>query len=322
VKLKTQLKNYIFGIKMKSKIEYIDRKKCELKINSCGNCKKNWKKVVCAKDFESKLGNFNVFRCQISDIGFISPYPTEKTSYLLYKGRKSADFDTINHSFIDNIKDLLAKNQIKKITSGIEVNSVLDFMTGNGRFAFLSKKVFQNANVDAVDYQIKSPILLSKKKSGVSYFDLSTFNKKTKKYDVIILRHVLEHSYYPVKLMKYLSKRLSKNGIIYVEVPNLDSACAKIFGKYWKNYYVPRHIFNYSKSSFLRIINKAGLESKINKNEMPLMGNMISILFNLNKYNVFVQFFGILLYPFQLIIEFVNGTSTCINASCKHTSYN
>ncbi len=77
----------------------------------------------------------------------------------------------------------------------------------------------------------------------MTYYDIQTFASHHQLYDLIILRHVLEHTYHPVRLVKYLSGHLAPDGVIYIEVPNLDLGCAKIFGKYWKGYYVPRQYF-------------------------------------------------------------------------------
>lgn len=295
-------------------VKYKNRTTCEL----CKNCKKKWKKIINVKDHETNLGNFDVFLCKFCKLGFTDPYPTEETSGYLYETKNSSDFDVIYDSPIDLIKDFLSRRKLLKIVSNKNISSVLDFSTGNGRFAFQANKVFTNANIDAVDFQKTPPQLLSKNiNTKIKYYNQKDFVKKYKKYDLIILRHVLEHNHHPVKLIKFLSKHLNPEGILYIEVPNLDSGCAKVFGKYWNNYYVPRHIFHYTNESLTKIIKSAGLKLELSRNEMPLIGNIISILTKTSKSNITVQFLGILLYPLQLIIEFFYRSSTCINARCK-----
>lgn len=154
----------------------------------------------------------------------------------------------------------------------------------------------------------------------MNYYDLTAFAEQHRQYDLIILRHVLEHTHHPVQLVKYLSDLLAPDGVIYIEVPNLDSGCAKMFGKYWKGYYVPRHIFHYTIDSLTEIVKLAGLEAKVGRNEIPMMGNTISILTGADKSNVFIQCLGILLHPIQLVFEALYRSSTCINARCRHTN--
>ncbi|GJQ53379.1 MAG: methyltransferase [Anaerolineaceae bacterium] len=307
-------------------IKYQARSNCELRQRSCVDCKADWQKVVRIKDHETNLGEFDVYFCRTCNLGFTDPHPTEETSGYLYEAKENSDFDIIRHSFIDKIKDFLGFRLIARLAPHKNIRAVLDYGTGNGRFAMSAAKVFPSARVDAVDYQVDPPQLLqiaATSSNQVNYCDAATFAEQhvNTKYDIIILRHVLEHTYHPVNLIKYLSERLDADGVIYVEVPNLDSGCAKIFGKYWKGYYVPRHIYHYTINSLKEIANLCELEVEIGRNEMPLMGNTISILTGADKSNTFVQGLGILLHPVQLAIEALYRSSTCINARYRRLKY-
>jgi SAM-dependent methyltransferase len=151
----------------------------------------------------------------------------------------------------------------------------------------------------------------------VAYFYVQEFRDAVQKYDLIILRHVLEHTYRPVELIGSLGSRLTPDGVLYIEVPNLDSGCARLFQGKWKGYYVPRHVFHFTPDALHQVITTAGLEGKIEANEMPLMGNMLSILFHFNKSNRLVQLAGILLHPLQILIETLSSSSTCINVRAR-----
>ena len=267
-------------------------------------------------DHETNLGEFDIIYCKKCEIGFTNPQPTEESVHLLYDKKSSSDFDLIKKSFVDKIKDLLGLRALKKISQKRDIKNVLDFATGNGRFAFLLNKAFPLAHIDAVDYQSNPPKLLKTKCANLKYQCLSEF-KWTKKYDLIFLRHVLEHSHRPVNLLKKLASVLSAGGVLYIEVPNLNSGCAKFFGRNWKLFYVPRHINHFTKESLRTICLKAGVIPEIGENEMPLMGNTFAIFFNLDQSNFFVKIAGILLHPIQMIIEFCYRSSSCINAKCS-----
>ena len=302
---------------MKSKIQYIQRTHCEIHDQCNSNCIKDFKRVVRLKDHESNLGEFDVIYCTKCSLGFTNPHPTEETTGYLYDEKTTGDFDLVNDTFVDKIKDLLSQNHIRKITTGIQVGKVLDYATGNGRFAIAASTVHQGANIVAVDYQDSPPPLLKNQKK-IKYITLAEHLKDDAIYDFIILRHVLEHTHHPGQLIKELASRLSPKGILYIEVPNLNSGCAKVFGKYHKGYYVPRHIFHYTKKSLSQLIENAGLQADLKTNEMPLMGNTLSILFRLNKSSPLVQLLGIAMHPLQLCIELLFRSSTCLNASCFH----
>ncbi len=304
---------------MNGKINFLTRTTCELRNEPINDCRKYWEKVIRLKDHESGLGEFDVYFCPRCSLGFTDPYPTEETTAFLYDSKESADFDVIKNTIIDKIKDFLSRRQIIRIAQPHKhINSVLDYATGNGRFAMQSAKVFPNACIHAVDYQDAPPQHLLDEDVRVNYFNLKDFGELNQKYDLIFLRHVLEHTHHPIELLNNLAKRLNPNGILYVEVPNLHSGCAKLFGKNWNSYYVPRHIYHYTIRSLKEIVTTAGLRAEIGKNEMPLMGNTISILTGLDKSNFLVQCMGALLFPIQILIEVFYGSSTCINARCRH----
>jgi 2-polyprenyl-3-methyl-5-hydroxy-6-metoxy-1,4-benzoquinol methylase len=303
---------------MHSAVKYQTRTTCELRHDRFENCMPYWQKVVRLKDHDTNLGEFDVYLCQRCKLGFTEPYPTEETSSHLYETKETADFDIIRNSPIDYIKGFLSRRQLARLAPHNDIRAVLDYSTGNGRFAVSAKKTFPNAHVDAVDYQAAPPQLLKSQVNAVNYYSQSDFAEQHRQYDLIVLRHVLEHSHHPAKLVKDLSERLAPNGIIYIEVPNMDSGCAKLFGKYWNGYYVPRHIFHYTVDSLTEIIESCGLEAEVGENEMPMMGNTIAIMTGTGKSNFFVQCLGVLLHPLQLVIETLCRSSTCINARCRH----
>ena len=51
-------------------------------------------------------------------------------------------------------------------------------------------------------------------------------------FDVITCCDVLEHLYEPLKVMTKLREWLKPGGVFYVQVPNIDSAEARVFGTY------------------------------------------------------------------------------------------
>jgi len=302
---------------LKHHIKYTSRTHCEIHDKCNSDCTKDFTRVVRIKDHESNLGEFDVIYCKRCSLGFTNPYPTEETTGFLYDEKTSGDFDLANGSFVDKIKDSLSQYHIKKITAGIQVRKVLDYSTGNGRFAIAASIAHKGADIVAVDYQDSPPPLLRNQKK-ISYLTLAEHSENHTVYDFIILRHVLEHTHHPGKLITELASRLSSKGILYIEVPNLNSGCAKVFGKYYKGYYVPRHLFHYTKKSLSQLIKNAGLEADLYTNEMPLMGNTLSILFRLNKISPLVQLLGIAMHPLQLCIELLYRSSTCLNATCFH----
>jgi SAM-dependent methyltransferase len=85
----------------------------------------------------------------------------------------------------------------------------------------------------------------------------ASFPRET--FDVITCFDVLEHLFEPRQVMEKVSKWLKPGGIFFVQVPNIDSAEARVFGTYWHGLELPRHLFHYSPESLKFLARSAGL---------------------------------------------------------------
>jgi len=78
-------------------------------------------------------------------------------------------------------------------------------------------------------------------------------------FDVITCFDVLEHMYQPLRVMTKVREWLKPNGIFYVQVPNIDSAEARLFRSYWHGLEMPRHLFHFNPKSLATLADGAGL---------------------------------------------------------------
>ncbi|MBS2098551.1 class I SAM-dependent methyltransferase [Carboxylicivirga linearis] len=81
------------------------------------------------------------------------------------------------------------------------------------------------------------------------------FQNLNDKYDFIILRHVLEHLPNQSENIKKLADLLNDNGLLAISIPIREKAY-EIYGKYWVQLDVPRHLYLYTHQSFLLFIEK------------------------------------------------------------------
>jgi len=98
-------------------------------------------------------------------------------------------------------------------------------------------------------------------------------------FDVIACCDVLEHLYEPRRVMAKVAQWLKPGGIFYVQVPNIDSAEAHVFGTYWQGLELPRHLFHYSPASLKFLADSAGLlEVSIETRRNPAVGTGLRYL--------------------------------------------
>ncbi len=80
-------------------------------------------------------------------------------------------------------------------------------------------------------------------------------------FDVITCFHVFEHLYEPQTVLRKVADWLKPGGFFYVNVPNIDSAGARIFRSYWYALELPRHLFHFSPVSLGSVARAVGLEA-------------------------------------------------------------
>ncbi len=97
--------------------------------------------------------------------------------------------------------------------------SILDFGCGKGG---MLRWLSQNVSTRVAGLEAGSPCrtYIEQKLNLPVYENLSQINRK---FDLVVLSHVLEHLYFPQKVMQSLSGILNQNAVIYIEVPSADA---------------------------------------------------------------------------------------------------
>ena len=85
-----------------------------------------------------------------------------------------------------------------------------------------------------------------------AHFDDHTF-------DVIAFNHSLEHMFHPVETLVLAKKLLRPGGMIVITVPNAGSVEARLFGRWWYPWELPRHLYHFDRQSIVKVLEKAGL---------------------------------------------------------------
>jgi len=79
-------------------------------------------------------------------------------------------------------------------------------------------------------------------------------------FDAITCFHVFEHVYEPGKVLERVESWLKPGGVFYMEMPNISSAGARIFGSYWYALELPRHLYHFSPASLRSLARASGLQ--------------------------------------------------------------
>ena len=83
------------------------------------------------------------------------------------------------------------------------------------------------------------------------------------RFDFITMFHVLEHLPDPRLALKYARELLRPAGVLILQVPNVSSIQARLFGSRWYGLDVPRHLINFTPGSLALLLEEVGYEFEV-----------------------------------------------------------
>lgn len=143
----------------------------------------------------------------------------------------------------------------------------------------------KNRGYDVYGIEINPDVVKRGQKIGLKV-KLSNLNKieyPDNYFDEIYLTHVLEHIHSINEILSDLYRCLKPNGILKIEVPNIESFDAKNFGEFWRHLDIPRHLYHFSPNTLKELLKKHGfiikeLNTFNNKSISYFKGSARSIL--------------------------------------------
>lgn len=233
---------------------------------NCILCKEdNMVTVLKGTDLRYSTSNesFNIVRCKKCGLVFINPRP-EKTEIGKYYPDNYRTRKTLN---AESLKKRIKKYENRFIA--LRINNpwymdippganVLDIGCGSGELLMKLNELGCNAYGIDVD-EITSKYLCEEMKFNVTTCDIddgSSFEEDF--FDVVIMRHSLEHVHDPVKVMREVRRIIKTNGELIIGVPNIGSIIAKLTGEYWADLDIPRHLFHFNPQTISALLINSG----------------------------------------------------------------
>ncbi|GIW55115.1 MAG: hypothetical protein KatS3mg082_1519 [Nitrospiraceae bacterium] len=81
---------------------------------------------------------------------------------------------------------------------------------------------------------------------------------RDREFDVVLFSHSLEHMFDPPAVLKEVWRILDTDGHVVITVPNAGSLEARLFGRWWFPWELPRHLYHFEKTTLCRLLEHAG----------------------------------------------------------------
>lgn len=236
---------------------------------SCNFCNKDDTKLFLSK--KEKLGlsdhDFRVVQCQNCGLIYINPRPSEDEIAKFYPDTYSwKETLTAKSKFTKIIRRLekiyryhLLRYETSKLVNVAKkkAGKLLDVGCGAGdRLDIFRRLGFDVHGVEtspSAEYAIKHLGL------NVKQGNLFKAHYPDSFFDIITLYNVLEHIHNPQKVIAELNRIMKKDGIVVIQVPNINCIQFKLFKKRWAALDVPRDLYYFNIPLLERILAKENL---------------------------------------------------------------
>jgi SAM-dependent methyltransferase len=139
---------------------------------------------------------------------------------------------------------------------------LLDIGCGNGTFLHAAQsRGFRPHGMDASARAVE----IAKAQYGipVRQGEIGSSAWEGSRFDFVTMFHVLEHLPDPRLALRHARELLQPGGTLIIQVPNIASPQARLFGRYWYGLDVPRHVINFTPKALSLLLEEMGFEFQI-----------------------------------------------------------
>ena len=208
-------------------------------------------------------GEFQLVRCRNCGLVYQNPSPTINSFNTIYPINYDQFTESIfcDTSRINRISRLYGlRKQSKAIIRHKKKGRLLDVGCSTGNFLEIMNNI-PGWEVHGVEPNPQAS-KYARNQLGLNVITglVDDVEYPNEYFDVITMWHVIEHLKDPLITLQRLQKLIKPDGLLAITTPNLDSFDARIFGKYWIGYELPRHYFVFSLESLNDILVQAGFK--------------------------------------------------------------
>ena len=198
---------------------------------------------------------------ECNDCGLVYLSSTKHIKKLHYEnsGLHNGEKPNVNSWLeLNRVDDVRRYNFLKK---RVVNKKILDFGCGAGGFLELVSKRAKKANGIEIEKAMQQSYINRNLNVFSSYKQAL---QSSKKWNILTAFHVVEHLLDPIKILSKLSKLLTDDGEMIIEVPNSEDALLTLYeNKAFQNFtYWSQHLYLFNKDNLKELGKKAKLKVK------------------------------------------------------------
>lgn len=220
--------------------------------------------------YHQSNNEYKIYKCRSCGFMFARPIFIPKLEDRQMDSIGDAEF--FNNPFLKSLYEkLILQKEISYVRKiiGEGTFSLLDIGCGTGcKTSFWSNCGFEVTGLEPSKVRSKA----AKDKYGLRIISNYIENiDVSEKFNVVILRHIIEHIEDPLGMLIKAHSLFHKNGVVVIVVPNINCIGRYIFGTKW-TWGIPYHCNFFNPKALKRLIRRAGFEVlKIYQTPSPIL---------------------------------------------------
>ena len=203
----------------------------------------------------TELATGTILRCVGCGFGFSEHRPADEELGQLYR-----EMDITTYQAESEGRRKTAQRHLEIVSGHLGGGRLLDVGCASG--VFLDRAKSAGWDVTGVEpspilYELARDLLAGR--GDVLPLTLQEAKLESRQFDAITLWDVLEHVADPVSFLEQCRSHLKPGGLVFANVPDLESGSARLLGRRWP-LLLPEHLNYFTRPSLLRCIQEAGLE--------------------------------------------------------------
>ena len=205
-------------------------------------------------------GEFAYSRCDSCRSVFADPPPDSETLAAAY-GSGYGNYRS--RGVIERLAEPLLRREARRVVeAGVGDRPVVEIGCGTGRFLERLAASGWTGPISGVEY---SPAVAANTATRTGFAVSAGTAEEAPldggPYGAIVLRHVIEHLREPHAVLARLAAALDPHGVLYIATPDAMAWAARVFGRRWWGYEVPRHLVVFSSAALRDALSRAGLRA-------------------------------------------------------------
>jgi SAM-dependent methyltransferase len=207
---------------------------------------------------------FSVVRCAHCGMIRLDPPPAREELARYYPENYWFAPDQSAASRLEEMyRRVVLRDHVRFVSQALERSSargpLLDVGCGGGLFLGLMRE--RGYRVMGLDFSREAAGVAWKRQAAPAVVaDFEHVPLRAGTFAAITMFHVVEHLYDPRAYFAVAREMLAKDGRMIVQVPNAASGQARLLGRRWNGYDVPRHLFDFRARDLETVLVRSGFE--------------------------------------------------------------